>query len=318
MIDFVFRSWWFFWGSLLSAFISLVLLIDATGVPFFSAPANTTLSAFSNISTWAFLLISGVFYTLGSYAFVRAFSEPRIPPLFTWRVIETDELLGCWCNLIGTAPSIFYCLVYIFNEPNRSIYWAALGVSILFTCVMALFVYTTYGQDEETRKANEGQESIHLIRSLYKKIGLRNTRAIKHVANDWLAACWIFFWSALLWFIGSFAFLFTSADDKEAFVYGTSLADALFFTMGSAYFVAGSYPPENLAKKKKKNSNQSIDPVHTEVVNVLHNSLPQDSPTHDGIVAFAPSLDDAEGTTKGKKLRSQERHAPDDFDDYIL
>ena len=301
-------------------------MIDATGVPVFQANSNTSLSAFSNISTWVFLLISGIFYSIGSYAFVRAFSEPRIPPLFTWRLVETDELLGCWCNLIGTAPSIFYCLVYIFNEPNRSIYWAALGASILFTSVMALFVYTTFGQDEATRKANEGQESIHLIRSLYKKIGLRNSKAIKHVANDWLAACWIFFWSALLWLVGSFAFLFTSANDMEIFVYGTSLADACFFTLGSAYFVAGSYPPEGLAKRNKKKNSQNSDTINVEVINVLHDSLPQDSPSKEGIVAFAPSLDDAD--TKSSVVPRQQRppikedahrkHASNDFDEYIL
>ena len=192
---------------------------------------------------------------------------------------------------------------------------------------MALFVYTTFGQDEATRKANEGQESIHLIRSLYKKIGLRNSKAIKHVANDWLAACWIFFWSASLWLVGSFAFLFTSANDMEFFVYGTSLVDACFFTLGSAYFVAGSYPPENLAKRNKKKKNQSVDTVNTEVVvNVMHSGLPQDSPMKEGVVAFAPSLDDAESrssspprtqNTKGKE-DVHRKHAPDDFDEYIV
>ena len=155
---------------------------------------------------------------------------------------------------------------------------------------------------------------------------MRNTKAIRHVANDWLAACWIFFWSASLWLVGSFAFLFTSANDMEIFVYGTSLADACFFTLGSAYFVAGSYPPENLAKRNKKNKNQSIDTVNTEVVNVLHSSLPQDSPINEGIVAFAPSLDDAETRSSSpprtQKTKSKEnasrKHAPDDFDEYIL
>lgn len=41
------------------------------------------------------MTISGVFYTIGSLAFVRAVNEPPLKPLFPSLIhFQTDELLG--------------------------------------------------------------------------------------------------------------------------------------------------------------------------------------------------------------------------------
>jgi hypothetical protein len=251
-----------------SALIALIVLIDAAGGHVFNEPENTSLGAFANASTWVFLIISGLFYTIGSFAFVRAFSNPPRAPLFTWRHFETDELLGCWCNFLGTAPSIFYCLVYLYYEPHQLVYWAGLFASFLFTGATAFFVYSTYGETEETRRARElaGKEPIHLMRSVFKKVGLR--KYIIHVNNDWLTACWFFFFCSFIWAFGSFVLLLAdTANERQAFIYSTSLLDAILFTLGSAYFVSGSYPQEGSKFKISLKDDEVDDGV---VVNALH------------------------------------------------
>ena len=38
----------------------------------------------------------GGVYNLGSFAYLRACSEPKMPPLFTWKHFATDKLFAFW------------------------------------------------------------------------------------------------------------------------------------------------------------------------------------------------------------------------------
>lgn len=84
------------WGSLLGVFICVIPLMDLY-LHFFVLPVNTSLAAFSSSITWIMCIISSVFFTLGSWIFVRAFKDPAPPPLFgNWYHLQTDELLGAF------------------------------------------------------------------------------------------------------------------------------------------------------------------------------------------------------------------------------
>ena len=140
-IFFPFR--WYVWGSLVSAFIAMIPLIDLH-VSIFDIPEATSLKAFDESATWVLLIISSIFFTIGSYVFVRAFESPPKPPLFTWRHFATDELLAAWLYLFAMSPYIPYAMFYINVNRHRYVYWGAFFASIFFVAASAFFVYTCY------------------------------------------------------------------------------------------------------------------------------------------------------------------------------
>ena len=103
--DLVHGSWWFVWGSIFGTIISIFPLLSDY-IPFFRA-STRTLPMLQDPSTWGLLISSGVFFTLGSLAFVRAFEDPPLQPLFkSFRHCATDELLGIYI--------IYYINILIF------------------------------------------------------------------------------------------------------------------------------------------------------------------------------------------------------------
>ena len=109
---------WYVWGSLVSAFIAMIPLIDLS-ISIFDVPEATSLKAFDESATWVLLIISSIFFTIGSYVFVRAFESPPKPPLFTWRHFATDELLAAWLYLFAMSPYIPYAMFYINVNRHR-------------------------------------------------------------------------------------------------------------------------------------------------------------------------------------------------------
>ena len=102
------------------------------------------MKAFDESATWVLLIISSIFFTIGSYVFVRAFESPPKPPLFTWRHFSTDELLAAWLYLFAMSPYIPYAMFYINVNRHRYVYWGAFFASIFFVVASAFFVYTCY------------------------------------------------------------------------------------------------------------------------------------------------------------------------------
>lgn len=140
---FFFPFRWYVWGSLVSAFIAMIPLIDLS-ISIFDVPEATSLKAFDESATWVLLIISSIFFTIGSYVFVRAFESPPKPPLFTWRHFATDELLAAWLYLFAMSPYIPYAMFYINVNRHRYVYWGAFFASIFFVAASAFFVYTCY------------------------------------------------------------------------------------------------------------------------------------------------------------------------------
>lgn len=134
---------WYVWGSLLSAFIAVVPLVDLS-ITIFHVPVETSLKAFDESATWVLLIISSIFFTVGSYVFVRAFESPPKPPLFTWKHFSTDELLAAWLYLFAMSPYIPYAMFYINVNRHKYVYWGAFFASCFFVVASAFFVYTCY------------------------------------------------------------------------------------------------------------------------------------------------------------------------------
>lgn len=95
------------------------------------------------------MFLSGLFSTLGSYAFVRAFEDPHVQSLFTWYHVSSDELLGAWLFLASTLPMVPYACLYIWDEPNHLIYWVTLLLAIAMVAASGFFVKLSYPVDEK-------------------------------------------------------------------------------------------------------------------------------------------------------------------------
>ena len=137
-------SRWFVWGSMFSGFIALIPLIDMH-TSIFHVTEATDLTVLDATATWVLLIISSIFFTIGSYAFVRAFKEPARPALFAnYKHFSTDELLAAWLYLFATSPYIPFAMFYINVNRHKYVYWGAFLASIFFVAGSAFFVYTCY------------------------------------------------------------------------------------------------------------------------------------------------------------------------------
>lgn len=115
-------------GSLVTVLFTSVILANSYNTELLGED-DSNLSDERYRAVWYCILISGVLFTLGSLAFVRAmFKDPPLRPLFRWYHLQSDELLGSWLFFLGCLPFIPYCFVYLASE--RSIaYFGEFAVS---------------------------------------------------------------------------------------------------------------------------------------------------------------------------------------------
>ncbi len=211
---------------------------------------NSGLDVFSYRATWALMVISSIFFTLGSLAFVRALhDDPPIKPLFTWYHLQSDELLASWLFLFATIPFVPYCMIYLGQQENKTLYLLSVAVSVLMVLGTYLFVLASYPSSDKS------PNQIILKISSFFCPSLRSERSptpccccisdLKpHIINDWLAGAWIIFFGTLISFVASVFFLFYFVDkhsNLSIFIYASAFFQNLFFLLGSAYFVSGSY-----------------------------------------------------------------------------
>jgi hypothetical protein len=259
--DMVTGSWWFVWGSLISALMPIPCLIDIYS-EIFDTPEDTKLKAFDAASTWIFLILSGAFFTAGSYAFVRAFGDPHRPPLLgNYYHFQTDELLGAWLYLFAVVPGVPFSIVYLGYNMTKLTYWGGLFGSILVVAASYGFVRNSYPSDKydsgapqaskklplpvSQAETEENKKVTQLVLPVARAMLGEKSWVIKHVINDWLATCWFFFYASVLVSFGSWVLLLGAANDRQLYVFLFGLLDSIIFTVGSAYFVAGSYPPSH-------------------------------------------------------------------------
>jgi hypothetical protein len=231
-------SWWMVVGSFFCTIFAIVPL-TSDYVAFYESMQDDILPAVDFLLTWLFLIFSGVFFTLGSLAFVRAFAEPPKKALFSgFKHLQTDELLGAWCFLIGTVPAIPYTLVFFLIEPNVT-YVLALIMSLVMVVGTLLFVLACYPTQTQRKTEN------YILPCFLRTFGAR-IWVVKHLANDWLAGTWFFLIANFVYAAVSIFFLIvalaTQAGGETLFIWVSSVVTALLFLAGSLYFVAGSYP----------------------------------------------------------------------------
>lgn len=205
--DLVHGSWWFVIGSVGTIIIPIVPLLDLF-YPFWPTSSTGSLPLLQDAATFGLLIVSGIFFTLGSLAFVRATEDPPLRPLFTFTIhLATDELLAAWFFLLGTIPFVPFMAVYVYYNPSILVYWGCLVASFVFVIATYFFVLACYPTEEVKHSV--------IIPYLSRMVCGENCWIQKHLSNDWLAGTWIFFYGTLLLCIGSTAMLFIAVNDQN-------------------------------------------------------------------------------------------------------
>jgi len=236
--DLVHGSWWFLLGSVfITAAASVVLANSYNEV---IGTDDSFLSRGAYRASWVLMVTSGTFLTIGSFAFVRAMNDPPMRPLFRCRHFATDELFGSWMFAVATLPGIPYCLIFLAYQRDLT-YLAMLVFAVLSFLGSCLFVRGSYPVANESSKSK--------ILSWLKCCCGRRRFLMKHAASDWLVGCWLMFWSSVVGTVGLFFFtvfyLYKGASSVANFANLCTFFDSIMFLVGAAYFVAGSYPPED-------------------------------------------------------------------------
>ena len=219
--DLVHGSWWFVLGSIYVILTAAIIIANSFDV--IIGEDDSVLSRFHYRATWVLMLGSGVFFALGSLAFVRACNEPPLPPLFpNCYHLQSDELLGSWLFTIAAIPfvpckySMYVCmdacfltlklhnnnnnttdaLIYLFEAQSSSdqiMYLAACCVAVLVIVASYLFVRACY---PSTEKSTRRQYILPLFTCLFSCCCSEKWLS-RNLANDWLAGCWLMFWATL-------------------------------------------------------------------------------------------------------------------------
>lgn len=196
------------------AMLTAIIPLIQSFYPIFHTTPNT-LPILDFYATWVLLIISGFFYTIGSYAFVRAFTEPPLEHLFTWRHFGTDELFASWMFLLGTLPAVPYTLIYWSLDPDNVVYIGMVFVAVLTVLGCFMFVIGCYPATNKKYK--------QMLKPIVRVIFGRKHWLVMHLQNDWLAGTWVFYYGSLLCTIGSFGIFWESLHENnelEQFIYG--------------------------------------------------------------------------------------------------
>jgi hypothetical protein len=289
--DLVHGSWWFTFGSLVTALFAIYPLVHFHGK---ATQHDDTLPAADFEATWGILIVCGFLFTAGSLAFVRAFEEPpRKPLLHDYKHFQTDELLGAWLFLAGTVPSIPYMLIYFIIKPS-AFYFFGLCAAVVFSYGTYLFVASCYPND----KKHQNYILPFMTRVFGPKLWV-----VKHLANDWLAGTWFFFWANAFMVFGSLIMLFAALalnNTAQIFIWFTGLLTSIIFQIGSMYFVSGSYPHAQQFYYAVGRGQVQKDPQHA--LDEEHGGDDEEDMIGDGVSLLGAKHKASGGGGKGKAL----------------
>lgn len=254
--DLIHASWWFVAGSLL-------LIIDSIAVVLLSYSANFNDDFLPTLKSvrrsWYLIFISGIFFTLGSLAFVRAMSDPPIKPVFTSYHVSNDTLLGSWLFFWGVVPYIPYSFIFICTERNP-IYYGMLILAIVATLVTLLFVFACYPDNDNKLKYEQQPNLVPYLNFLCACCC--KSQLDRHCSTDLLMCLWFFFYCTLLAVIVTLLLCIYGFTNKFTyefiFVDIFGLFDSLLFLIGAAYYVAGSYPVNMVEQDRISSTSSSL------------------------------------------------------------
>lgn len=250
--DLLHGSYWFLWGSILAMVIPIIPLVAIYEVLWENEEAFYPKKY---TAVYSLLVVIGIFYSIGSYFFLRVFKEPPVPALlnFSTMIFSTDEIIGAWMFFLGTSPSIPIVALYVYEEPHSSTFIVALIVSVIATVSMGIFVYLVIPIPGHVHKTVPTHK-LDFIKSCCPNSNCFN----KHLENDWLIAAWLFLlFSAfsVIISIGKLSDSIHQSYERGVYDWSTGLVNCVMFTIGSAYFVAGSYPYETTLTEVNNNAN---------------------------------------------------------------
>lgn len=244
--DLIHGSWWFAWGSIMWV-VTCAVVIDNRDAHFLGDD-DSILSHDIYEASWYMMLIAALFSSLGSLAFVRAFHEdPPLPPLFTWYHLQSDELLASWLFVGMTMPFVPYFGLFLTAGDEGILYFCGLLFSILGTICCLIFVRACYPTD----KAVQHKDILLPLSRYFMPCSSQATRE-HYFINDWLGGSWIFFWGSLILAFGTFINMLVALSESSPLHIWTDTTfflESLMFLVGSAYFVAGSYPDKSVFTK---------------------------------------------------------------------
>jgi hypothetical protein len=236
-------AWWFTAASFLTILIPMFPLIslwqgfwpDAE-----KANGNKLLPNTAHATAFAFLMLAGVFYTTGSWLFVRAFQDPVPPPLFDWHplITSSDELLGVWLFLLGTLPSVPVMLIYVIYNPYSAEFILAYIICLFANAVLCVVVYSCL-PDNVFRN---GGTRINILSPCFQNFFSKNSPIQVHIQNDWLLSIWmmlIFCVMSVIMCIGQLIHYCSLHYKRGIYDYSAALVDCVMFMIGTMYFIAG-------------------------------------------------------------------------------
>lgn len=185
------------------------------------------------------VFVSGLFFTIGSYCWVRACRVPPSPPFSEamrttpacsciikncFNFYETDELLGAWCYYFACLPFVPYMMIYVAKNPGSPALWGSFSLLCIVLGIFALMIRACMPAAPDVTIEAAPPPS-------------------KFMANLWVFACWAFFIICLIMTVllgCSLVASCASNDIQAVIIYSLFVVDMFFWTAGSAYFVAGS------------------------------------------------------------------------------
>ena len=264
--DLVWGSWWFIYGSILQALIPVPPLISLfLG---FWEETSAFLPLDIHASMYALEVLVGIFFTVGSYAFLRAVHpELQWTPFFnpTNREVEgtlrklciTDELWGMWCFFFGVLCGIpiFSFFVHFAGSASFGYWELILLVNIFVVLLVGFGVRIAWPSG-----THDSDKQLLAPYFLYVFGGCKSIAV--HLANDMLILSWGMYFSCILGLIGCLGLLALSVrhgQEREIYDYAANSVDMIFFLVGALYFTAGWYvvPPGADLEPLSPNSSSS-------------------------------------------------------------
>jgi hypothetical protein len=121
---------WLLIGSLFITAVTIITLINDYVTIFSNDDSILTDNQYR--TAWGLMVISSLFYTIGSFAFLRAVHNPPMKPLFRWYHFSTDELFASWMFVLGTIPAVPYSLIFLSVDNNHLYLGTAVSLNAWF------------------------------------------------------------------------------------------------------------------------------------------------------------------------------------------